>query len=368
MKLQILFFGALISSVFILGLYALTAEPQNGERFIPAVDVYPTMRLVPGNQAQENPYSQINPIPIPIPVFSQTPTPDSLPPPPKILAVGFTNLGTSANPDINSNTDATSYTNSSWTPPTTGMIVVWVTSTANTVNPTMNGNGITWVRISTFRVSTQQISLFAADATGATIGATTVDFGAETQTRCAASFSQITGADEDNGVAQTFIQTPTASGSGTSGSITLAAAADGGNRPISGWFHNANEGSTPRTNWTEVDDLTSTAPVWDTESQFRSDAFETTASASWTSSVNFRAMAAAIKIATGAAVTRFLVLNDAQCLTLNVGTDADCWSTSSGGNGNGLPVAGDSLQMDANSGAGAGMQNADLLQGAGTSG
>lgn len=39
------------------------------------------------------------------------------------MAIAFVNDGASANPDINSSTDAAAYANSSWTPPTSGLIV-----------------------------------------------------------------------------------------------------------------------------------------------------------------------------------------------------------------------------------------------------
>lgn len=42
------------------------------------------------------------------------------------MPLAFSNLGASANPDINDSTDAASYSNTSWTPPTSGLIVVGV--------------------------------------------------------------------------------------------------------------------------------------------------------------------------------------------------------------------------------------------------
>lgn len=51
-------------------------------------------------------------------------------------------------------------------------------------------------------------------------------------------------------------------------------------------------------------------------------------------------------IGRASAVNRFAVFNDAQCTVTLVSTDADCWSTTTGGNGDGAPVSGDSLVLD----------------------
>ena len=70
------------------------------------------------------------------------------------------------------------------------------------------------------------------------------------------------------------------------------------------------------------------------------------------------------------AVDRFAVYGDAQCAgTPNptaLSTDADCWSTTSGGDGNGVPVSGDNLVFNGSSGAGTGTMDSELILGAGT--
>src|SRR5207249_11107465 len=86
------------------------------------------------------------------------------------------------------------------------------------------------------------------------------------------------------GVAAAFIQSPTGSGTAGSGSITLASPGNSANRPVSGWFHAAQEVTTPRANWVEADDGSHNNPGTGVESQWRSEAFETTASASWSTS------------------------------------------------------------------------------------
>jgi hypothetical protein len=203
---------------------------------------------------------------------------------PPVGSIAFDNLGASANPDIDDTVDRTSYTNISWTPPTIGLIMVYVvsnTAAGTPTTPTMSGNSLTWTQIATVGNGTihKRITLFGANASGSTTGITTVDFGAETQDRCEAAFMSVTGVDLTGGVAAAFVQAPPGDATGTSGSITLAPAGDSLNRPISGWHLNAGGISIiPRANWTEVDQLTVGNR---TETQCRPDAFETTASATW---------------------------------------------------------------------------------------
>jgi len=216
------------------------------------------------------------------------------------MAIAFANLGVSANPDINSGTDATSYANSSWTPPTDGLILVYVIAkrAAALDTPTISGNSLTWIQIgSTLNCggNNHGLSLFAANASGSSTGVTTISFGANTQLHCSASFFQATGVDLSGGVAAAFVQTATATGTGTTGTVPLAAAASSDNRPIAAFFHAQNEAKAPRVNWTEIDDLAGTSGIRDLETQYRSDAFETTATATWTTSDIWGGIASELK-------------------------------------------------------------------------
>jgi len=69
-------------------------------------------------------------------------------------------------------------------------------------------------------------------------------------------------------------------------------------------------------------------------------------------------------IGTASAVDRFAVYGDVDCTgTPNptaLATDADCWSTTSGGSTAGLPVAADNLIFDSGTGAGTGTFDASL--------
>lgn len=222
------------------------------------------------------------------------------------MALSFTNQGTSANPDINDDVDRSSYTNTSWTPPSSGLIVAFVFNrkTATPDTPTMSGNSLTWTNIVTVQGVTDannRATLFGANASGSTTGATTVDFGGVTQLGCFVSFFHVAGVDLSGGVAAAFVQSPTGQGAGTSASITLAAAGHADNRPISFFGHITNEVVTPRTNWTELDEFLGTAPLRGINSQYRGDTFETTASASWATSAPWVGIAAEIKATVGGA-------------------------------------------------------------------
>ena len=217
------------------------------------------------------------------------------------MALAFANLGVSANPDINTGTDGTSAATASWVPPASGLICafVWTRSTNGHIQA-MSGNGITWHQIATVQSATvHRLTLFAANASGSTTGATTISIvGGDTAIGFRVSFLHVTGVDLTGGVAAAFVQAPTNQAANVATlSVNLAAAGNAANRAIAGFAHAANEATTPRTNWTELDDLATGAPNNALETQYRGDAFETTASASWASSVQALGIAAEIKAA-----------------------------------------------------------------------
>ncbi len=222
--------------------------------------------------------------------------------------ISFANLGSSSAPDFQSSTDTTSYTSPSWTPPTEGLIVsfIWGGRSGGGADvPTVSGNSITWTVIKSLDWSSgstgRTLHLVGANASGATSGVTTINWGANTQIGTVVSFFQATGVDLSGGVPAAFIQSGTANGTATSGSITLNAAASSGNRPIAGFGHAANEGKSERTNWTELDDLGGVGPTRNLETQYRSDAFETTASGTWPTSAIWGGIAAELQVETTSA-------------------------------------------------------------------
>jgi len=205
------------------------------------------------------------------------------------VAITFSNLGASANPDIASASDLAAYTNSSWAPPSSGLIVACVynrRTTAAADLPTMTGNSLTWTQVVTHVPSgdgtSSRMTIFGANASGSTTGTTTVDFGGNTQLGCYTSFVGATGVDLSGGIAAAFIQTPTGQGGSGTATVTLSAAGDANNRPFAYVWHFANELHTPRASWTEADDMSGAGPNIGVMTQYRTDAFETTATATWT--------------------------------------------------------------------------------------
>jgi hypothetical protein len=226
------------------------------------------------------------------------------------VAITFSNLGASANPDIANAADQASYTNTSWAPPASGLIIACVYNRHGTsaTLPTMSGNSLTWTQVVTFQPSgdgtSSRMTIFGANASGSTTGATTVDFGGTTQLGCYTSFVGATGVDLSGGVVAAFIQTPTGQGGSGTATVTLSSAADANNRPFAFVWHFANELHTPRASWTEADDMSGAGPNIGVMTQYRTDAFETTATATWTTtSVAWGIIAAELKNDAGAAAT-----------------------------------------------------------------
>jgi hypothetical protein len=222
------------------------------------------------------------------------------------MSLTIANTGTSANPDINSSTDATSYANTSWTP-SGDMAVAYVYSKvgSGTANiPTISGNSLTWnaVTSASIAVGFHRLTLIAAQVTSPSAGVTTISFDGQTQVACCVSFFSVTECDLTSGTSSAFVQVDTNSGTGTTAQTDFAAAASSNNRPIAGYFHWTPEATAPRANWTELDDLSGTATDRGVQTQYRSDAFETTGTATWaTSATVWLAVGAEIKESVSAA-------------------------------------------------------------------
>lgn len=221
------------------------------------------------------------------------------------MPLAIVNLGASANPDINLTTNINNYSGTSWTPPTTGLLIVDVHSAQTSGNPPIpipGGNNLLFYNIQTVLGGASgghRLTRFGANLTGSITGETGFVFTGSSQLCCRVSFYYASGTSVDltQGVTGSFVQSPTASGNDTTGTITLSAAGNSNNRPIAAFIHLANEGKTPRTNWTELDDLAGSAPISANETQFRADAFETTASATWATLAQWAGIASEIKAA-----------------------------------------------------------------------
>jgi hypothetical protein len=115
----------------------------------------------------------------------------------------------------------------------------------------------------------------------------------------------------------------------TSLTLPMLAAVDSNSRGFSHFVHQANEATTFRTNWSELSDDTGLSPAAAAESQWRSDAFETTASATWTTSVRHLGFAIEIAEASAPSIARATSATyadpaaEAGPVTVNMPTDID---------------------------------------------
>lgn len=225
------------------------------------------------------------------------------------MAIAVAHLATAG-----SGTDGTSFSSASITPTASRLIIAGYvidrTDNIEPTTPTVTGNGLSWSLIDSHYYNTDQgardekIFLLAA-ATGGSPSAGAVQFSHGATTHHGANWTifELDGTDVANGVAQCFVQVAksTINVSGTSITVNLSTSAVADNRAFFINVHHADELVTPRTNWTELGDAGSNSPDLHTESQWRSDTFETTASASWTTNVRLGAIAFEVKAVVAAA-------------------------------------------------------------------
>ena len=241
------------------------------------------------------------------------------------MAIALTHHATSGH-----DPDQSAYSSASITPTANRLIVAYFESARAGVDPTVvtaAGNGLSWSEITNHFWNTDDVGanrskgyIFAAD-TGASPSAGAVTFthgGAVNHTYGLWSIYELSGTDlassgGSSTVAQCFVQVvkTTANTAGTSASPTLAAAGNGANRPFMFVTHFANEVTNPAASWTEIAEFITTTPVRALESQWRSDAFDTAATATWTSNVRHGGISFEIKANAGAPPppTRKLVVN-----------------------------------------------------------
>lgn len=240
-------------------------------------------------------------------------------------------IGITARDSLFSGTDASAYTGTAFTPAASELLLIFVaaerTGSNSTGTPTItgHGDGTAWTNIvakevvtSVLSTTTRSIFVFACVTGTSPTSASVVATFATTIHGCAFSVYEVSGADEASGLVQTFVQsvTTTANPSSSSNpSVTLAAAGNANNRAFSGWTRgggSATDDHTPRPNWTEIHDGGHATPIAGTETQWRSDVFETTASVSYPSATQQHGGAAweikAEVVAGGALQPRLLLL------------------------------------------------------------
>jgi len=204
------------------------------------------------------------------------------------------------------NTDqASSYTTGTVTvtqPDALLEMAIWTYGTTTAPNPTPVGIG-TWVAQTSQVDGVTAMFTFKCQLSGTPSPATiTINVDAAAL-GCARSIVQIKGHD----VAAPIVQAVVGGGPGdisavTNASIGLAAAGGANNRALSFWMHRAQEVTTPATSWTELADDNDTTPSRGHETQWRSDAFDTSPAASWATSSRWQGVAFEIRAAGIAAV------------------------------------------------------------------
>jgi hypothetical protein len=214
------------------------------------------------------------------------------------------------------NVDRTSYTTASISPAADSLLLVFVTDTitaGSAPRSVPTGLSLTWELLGyqvfgaspATRISGAWIAQCGGSPGSGTITLTENDMGSgTTSTGTGWAVIQVTGHHATQPVRQvqyprtgTF---PTISGwSDAASTLPLLPAVDSNSRAFSYFTHQQDEVTTFRTNWTELSDNQGVTPNMAFESQWRSDAFETTASATWASST--RHFGFAIEIAEAAA-------------------------------------------------------------------
>jgi hypothetical protein len=208
-----------------------------------------------------------------------------------------------------STTNTTSYaTGTTYTPAANSLLVACVATSATSgvvAPPTVTGHGVSWSAVplaANTLSTTHRIDVYIANAGASpTSAAFTVSGFSSNRTGAAIVEYEVTGVSFSAGLAATIVQQPTNTSTGTTGTVTLAAASDIRNLPISFFLHLANETSTGRTNWVVATGAVGNynTPATGAIGQYRNDAFETTASATWSTSSAWRGVALEVAAQSG---------------------------------------------------------------------
>jgi len=216
------------------------------------------------------------------------------------VALGFTNLETTGN-----TANLTVYTTGSVVTASEGdVILAFVNIVGGPRTGTLTTSGLTWVPVrSTTYNTTNTLELhYAIVGVGGISGqAVTITCSAGAN-QCQWTLCKVTGAKITGG--GPVVQCPAAAtGTGTSGTQTLSAAADSNNRTVGASGHGAFEGTTHPTGFTELGDSPQNSPACAFNSFYHPSTFQTSIQPSWTTSSGFGVLAAEIAILpTGATV------------------------------------------------------------------
>lgn len=218
------------------------------------------------------------------------------------MAIGVTNRSSGGD-----TSNASTYATNSFTPSANSLLIACFAASQSSVNPTIpsvsDTSGLTWVQVSdnaylASGISRARITIFAAHVGGSPVAITvTGDYGTP-QIGCRLSVFEVTGSDVANsGVAASVVQNvlSTAGATGTSLSLTLAAAGDANNRSFLFLDHAASETIGHEAGWTQIGAASHLVPAFSASSQCNLTSFDTSVTASWASSVAYGAIALEIK-------------------------------------------------------------------------
>lgn len=221
------------------------------------------------------------------------------------MALAFT-----ARSQINDTTNATTYaTTASFTPGAGSLMIAIVcassTDTTQTDPTSVSGNGVTYTELdSVFQSAVDTVGLWVGLAGGSpSAGVVTASGWGTSRTGCNMTVIEVTGADTSGGASAAFVTSNTqkhnGTGTTTTPSLTMNAAADSNNRAFGFFVHTAAETISADANNTLGSTGSYAIPnrgagfVWNTS------AFNNPG-ATWTTSAAWRAIGSEIKIAVSA--------------------------------------------------------------------
>lgn len=185
-----------------------------------------------------------------------------------------------------STTDAASYNTASISPGANKLILATVVSrtgiTADPNQPTLSGNGLTWVAIASVvfdntSSSRRRVTLFRAMGASPSTGAVTIDFGGQTQTACDWNIEEVSGMDTSgtNGsgaIVQSATNFDNATGTPVSTlTVTLSAFSNTNNATFGAFGYGGTGTSTAGSGFTKLGDVMDGETSIRLTTEFRSD-------------------------------------------------------------------------------------------------
>lgn len=182
------------------------------------------------------------------------------------------------------------YNTASISPAGNKLLLVWVNSivSSGTPNdPTITGDGVTWVKIASVTTGTAKVSLFRGMVSSPSSGALTIDFAAQSQLFAQWIVDQVDGIDTSgsngaNAVVQSATQIVTSGASSTGISATLAAFGSTNNATYGGARKNGSNTLNPGSNFTQSGSIQDGATGHHSVTEFTG-VNQTTVDFNWTS-------------------------------------------------------------------------------------